>query len=219
MGPTTSSSTLPSAAKLSPREMILAKNGLLGRNTVDMSSFGEKYCRYVKNWGEIEEKAMYAINTINLHRCWFTAKSGFQIQNIVFTDVGFHLKSGFKKFLCSQMLVLTLILDSRKYCVNQLFLYCIYVMIWGEILQICQELGRNTVDMSWSGEKYYRYVKNWGEILQIYHDLGRNTTDMSRTREKYCRYVKNWEEVLHICHDLGRNTTNMSRIGEKYCTQ
>ena len=41
----------------------------------------------------------------------------------MFTDVGFHLKSGFKKLLCSQMLVFTLILVSRKYCVHQFFLY------------------------------------------------------------------------------------------------
>ena len=42
---------------------------------------------------------------------------------IVFTDVGFHLKSGFKKLLCSKTLVFTLTLDSRKYCVHQFFLY------------------------------------------------------------------------------------------------
>ena len=41
----------------------------------------------------------------------------------MFTDVGFHLKSGFKKILCSQMLVYTLILVSRKFCVHQFFLY------------------------------------------------------------------------------------------------
>ena len=41
----------------------------------------------------------------------------------MFTDVGFHLKSGFKKILCSQMLVFTLILVSRKFCVHQFFLY------------------------------------------------------------------------------------------------
>ena len=43
----------------------------------------------------------------------------------MFTDVGFHLKSGFKKLLYSQMLVFTLILDSGKYCVHQFFLYLI----------------------------------------------------------------------------------------------
>ena len=37
---------------------------------------------------------------------------GFKSENIVFTDVGFHLKSGFKKILCSQMSVFTLILYS-----------------------------------------------------------------------------------------------------------
>ena len=41
----------------------------------------------------------------------------------MFTAVGFHLKSGFKKLLCSQMLVFTLILVSRRYCVHQFFLY------------------------------------------------------------------------------------------------
>ena len=51
---------------------------------------------------------------------------GFKSRNIVFTDVGFHLKSGFKKLLCSQMLVFTLILASRKYCVHQFFLYLSY---------------------------------------------------------------------------------------------
>ena len=48
---------------------------------------------------------------------------GFKSDNIVCTDVGFHLKSGFKKLLCSHMLVFTLILDSQKYCVHQFFLY------------------------------------------------------------------------------------------------
>ena len=43
----------------------------------------------------------------------------------MFTDVGFHLKSGFKKILCSQMLVFTLILVSRKFCVHQFFLYMV----------------------------------------------------------------------------------------------
>ena len=41
----------------------------------------------------------------------------------MFPDVGFHLKSGFKKLLCSQMLVFTLNLVSWKYCVHQFFLY------------------------------------------------------------------------------------------------
>ena len=41
----------------------------------------------------------------------------------MFTDVGFHLKSGFKKLLCSPLLVFTLILVSQKYCVHQFFLY------------------------------------------------------------------------------------------------
>ena len=41
----------------------------------------------------------------------------------MFTDFGFHLKSGFKKLLCSQMLLFALILVSRKYCVHQFFLY------------------------------------------------------------------------------------------------
>ena len=35
---------------------------------------------------------------------------GFKSKNIVFTDVGFHLKSGFKNLLCSRMLVFTKIL-------------------------------------------------------------------------------------------------------------
>ena len=48
---------------------------------------------------------------------------GFRSENIVFTDVGFYLKSGFKKIFCSQMLVFFSILDSRKYCVPQVFLY------------------------------------------------------------------------------------------------
>ena len=48
---------------------------------------------------------------------------GFRSDKIVFTDVGFYLKSGFKKVLCSQMLVFALILDSRKYFVHQFFLY------------------------------------------------------------------------------------------------
>ena len=48
---------------------------------------------------------------------------GFKSENIVFTDVGVHLKSGFKKILCSHMLVFTLILDSQKYCVHLFFLY------------------------------------------------------------------------------------------------
>ena len=56
------------------------------------------------------------MNTINVHGCWFTAKFGFQIrkyfvhrcwfspqiwfqENIVFTEVGFHLNSGFTKIL------------------------------------------------------------------------------------------------------------------------
>ena len=42
----------------------------------------------------------------------------------MFTDVGFHLKSGFKKLLCSQMLVFTLILVSQKYCVHQFSSIC-----------------------------------------------------------------------------------------------
>ena len=48
---------------------------------------------------------------------------GFRSEKNLFTDVGFYLKSGFKKILCSQMLVFALILDSRKYCVHQLSLY------------------------------------------------------------------------------------------------
>ena len=48
---------------------------------------------------------------------------GFKSENIVFTDVGFHIKSVFKKMLCSQILVFTLILDSCKYCEDQFFLY------------------------------------------------------------------------------------------------
>ena len=48
----------------------------------------------------------------------------------MFTYVGFHLKSGFKKLLCSQMLVFTLILVSRKYCVHQFFLYTVSVNDW-----------------------------------------------------------------------------------------
>ena len=47
----------------------------------------------------------------------------------MFTDVGFHLKSGFKKLLYSQMLVFTLNLDSQKYCVHQFFLY-IYISMY-----------------------------------------------------------------------------------------
>ena len=37
---------------------------------------------------------------------------GFRSENIVFTDVGFRLKSGLKKILCSHMFVFTLNLDS-----------------------------------------------------------------------------------------------------------
>ena len=49
---------------------------------------------------------------------------GFTSENIVFIDVGFHLKSVFKKLLGSQMLVFTLNLDSQKYCVHQ---FCLYI--------------------------------------------------------------------------------------------
>ena len=48
---------------------------------------------------------------------------GFISENIVFTDVGLHRKSGFKKVLYSQMLVFTLIQDSQKYFVYKFFLY------------------------------------------------------------------------------------------------
>ena len=41
----------------------------------------------------------------------------------MFTDVGFYPKYGFKKLLCSWMLVFTLILVLQKYCVHQFFLY------------------------------------------------------------------------------------------------
>ena len=58
------------------------------------------------------------MNTINVHRCSFSAKFWFQIwkycvhrcwfspkiwiqEIIVFTDVGFHLNSGFTKILCT----------------------------------------------------------------------------------------------------------------------
>ena len=51
---------------------------------------------------------------------------GFRSKNIVFPYVGFHLKSGFKKILCSKILVFTLILDSQKYCVHTFFLYCLF---------------------------------------------------------------------------------------------
>ena len=47
----------------------------------------------------------------------------------MFTDVGFHLKSGLKKLLCSQMLVFTFILVSRKYCVHPFSLYPIVVLM------------------------------------------------------------------------------------------
>ena len=56
---------------------------------------------------------------------------GFKSENIVFTDVGFHLKSGFKKLFCSQMLVFTLNLASRKYCEHQFFLYITWLNVFG----------------------------------------------------------------------------------------
>ena len=64
---------------------------------------------------------MYTI--ISEHKKTFTdvdlqLNLGLKPGNIVFPDVGFHLKAGFKKLLCSQMLPFTLILDSRKYCVH-----------------------------------------------------------------------------------------------------
>ena len=46
---------------------------------------------------------------------------GFRLENSVFTDVEFHLKSGFKKILCLQMLVFTVVRDSQKYCVHHFF--------------------------------------------------------------------------------------------------
>ena len=46
---------------------------------------------------------------------------GFKSEYIVF-----YLKSGFKKILCSQMLVFTLILDSQKYFVHQ----------WNKVIKI-----------------------------------------------------------------------------------
>ena len=51
---------------------------------------------------------------------------GFKSENTVFIDISFHLKSGFKKILCSQILVFTLILVSQKYWVNQFFLYSMF---------------------------------------------------------------------------------------------
>ena len=46
----------------------------------------------------------------------------FKSKNIVFTDVGFNLKSGVSKIFWSQILVFPLILDSHKYCMHQFFL-------------------------------------------------------------------------------------------------
>ena len=41
----------------------------------------------------------------------------------MFTDVGFHFKSRFKKVLFSQILVFTLILDLQKIVYTNFFLY------------------------------------------------------------------------------------------------
>ena len=71
---------------------------------------------YVHNNLWTSKMNIWCTSIKEFHRCWFT-------------DVGFHLKSGFKKLLCSQMLVFTLILDSQKYCVHQIFLY-ISFMRW-----------------------------------------------------------------------------------------
>ena len=42
---------------------------------------------------------------------------------MTYTGVGFSLKSGFKKIVLSQALVLVLNRVSRKYCLHQFFLY------------------------------------------------------------------------------------------------
>ena len=51
---------------------------------------------------------------------------GSRSEDFLFKDVGFHLKSGFKKMLCSQMLILCsqmlvflLIMNSHKFCVEE----------------------------------------------------------------------------------------------------
>ena len=83
------------------------------------------------------------MNTINVHRFWFTAKFGFQIQKYcvlrcwfspliwiqeitLFTAVGFHLDSRFTKILCTPIFPLSHI-DSRlinhKYWVQVSTLY------------------------------------------------------------------------------------------------
>ena len=57
----------------------------------------------------------------------------------MFTDIGFHLKSGFKKSLCSHMLVFTIILDSQKYCVHQFFLYRVLVKTFRQLSEYCTD--------------------------------------------------------------------------------
>ena len=47
---------------------------------------------------------------------------GLGSDQFAFTDVGFHLKFGFKKNLGSHEFVFTLSLNSQKYCVHQFFL-------------------------------------------------------------------------------------------------
>ena len=60
------------------------------------------------------------VKALNVQWTSFTAKSEFQMMT---TDDGFHLKSGFKKIWWPQEMVLVLILVSRKYCVHQRNLY------------------------------------------------------------------------------------------------
>ena len=87
------------------------------------------------------------------------SQMGFKSKKIVFTDVGFHLKSGIKKLLCSQMFFFTLILDSQKFCGHQFLLQiyiCFHIIsvvlplvtrVYGHklFLQVlCRELGKDT---------------------------------------------------------------------------
>ena len=58
----------------------------------------------------------------------------------MFTDVGFHLKSEFKKILCSQMLIFTLVLDSQKYCVHQFVLLWLLYILSILSLEVCKSL-------------------------------------------------------------------------------
>ena len=78
-------------------------------------------------------------------KIWCTSVKEFDVHRYAF-----HLKSGFKKLLCSQMLVFTLILDSRKYCVHEFFLYADFCF---KKIMVKNNLFSKSIAENWKMEK------------------------------------------------------------------